>query len=412
MPDAKPWLKMWVEWIDDPKMDRLSLEEQGAWWRLVSLAHRCAAGGRIITGGVSLSVEEILKTLKVSDPHEQEAFRRMVDKMTSWGSLQKDGGALFITNYKKRQEMIPSNTPEAVAARQRLHRSQALKGIPKSHLSLGQELRSVLRDLPSFDSYLKEHERFKDELAKLGAAKGYTVRRELPVTEGRVDICWEQAGQIMAAFEIDAVLPKYKSLVKLRSLKAPAFVILRRGRNPYQWEQDVLLIGLNRPRPLDEPEQEIRDDLPSPGNQDTKDNKNIEEEGRSVTGEMSRKSRDSLIVKEITGLIVETKKEPFTEVLADRIRQFPEWYTGPVDWIKKAFATAPLNKRRWDYVMKILQRWQDEGGPDGRTGQREADERRGANEADQRGAPEHGRKLPWKARRGGPEQVPGTEDQR
>lgn len=45
MSRSKPWLKLWCEWVDDPKMLRLSLAEQAAWWRVVTLAQKCNAQG-------------------------------------------------------------------------------------------------------------------------------------------------------------------------------------------------------------------------------------------------------------------------------------------------------------------------------------------------------------------------------
>ncbi|GAH63343.1 unnamed protein product, partial [marine sediment metagenome] len=54
----KPWLKMWVEWIDDPKMLSLSLAQQGAWWRLLALAQKCMADGLLVKGnGAPLSLD-------------------------------------------------------------------------------------------------------------------------------------------------------------------------------------------------------------------------------------------------------------------------------------------------------------------------------------------------------------------
>lgn len=122
MPKYKPWLKMWAEWLGDPKMDSLSLAEQGAWWRLISLAHQCANDGALTEGGLPMSMEAIMKSLKISDELDRAPFKSMVDKMTIRKSIHHNGDTMIITNYKRRQEMMPSNLPEAVAERQREHR--------------------------------------------------------------------------------------------------------------------------------------------------------------------------------------------------------------------------------------------------------------------------------------------------
>ncbi len=118
---------------------------------------------------------------------------------------------------------------------------------------LGVEISKHLRAVPPCDSYIKEHEAMKAALVALGSLKGYTPRTELGVPEGRIDVSWmDELGKPAFAFEIDSMLPKYKSLIKLRNLGAPACLILRRNRDAFQWERDILLIGLGRPRVKDE----------------------------------------------------------------------------------------------------------------------------------------------------------------
>lgn len=126
MPRPKPWLKMWVEWLGDPKIDSLSLAQQGAWWRLVSLAHQCADDGALTVGGTPLSTEEIMKTLKITDEADRQVFLTMIEKMKARGSLHWNSNTLVVTHYKDRQEMVPSNFPEAVLARQHKHRQKGL----------------------------------------------------------------------------------------------------------------------------------------------------------------------------------------------------------------------------------------------------------------------------------------------
>ena len=116
---------MWVEWIGDPKIDSLSLAEQGAWWRLVSLAHQCAADGALTVSGTPLSTDEIMKTLKITDEADRQTFLQMSEKMKTRGSLHWNSNALVVSHYKDRQEMVPSNLPAAVLARQHTHRQQA-----------------------------------------------------------------------------------------------------------------------------------------------------------------------------------------------------------------------------------------------------------------------------------------------
>ena len=132
MAKFQPWLKMWVEWVDDPKMLSLSLAEQGAWWRLCTLAKKCAADGFLVKGhGAPLSLDQIADTIRIKTKADRKVFDSMVEKMTDQGSLHWNDDTLVITNFAERQAKTTSETPEAVRERVRLHRErQAVTKIP------------------------------------------------------------------------------------------------------------------------------------------------------------------------------------------------------------------------------------------------------------------------------------------
>ncbi|MBA7547948.1 hypothetical protein ES705_40389 [subsurface metagenome] len=86
MAKFQPWLKMWVEWVDDPKMLSLSLAEQGAWWRLCTLTKKCAADGFLAKGnGAPLSLDEIASALRITAKADRKVFDSMVEKMIALG---------------------------------------------------------------------------------------------------------------------------------------------------------------------------------------------------------------------------------------------------------------------------------------------------------------------------------------
>lgn len=125
MPRSKPWLKMWVEWLDNPKMNRLTLSEQACWWRLVSFAQRCAADGSLVTSsGSPLTLTEIISGIHISTPEDTSVFESMLKKMELEESLVWDSHVLHIVHFAERQELAPSQTKEALAERQRKHREK------------------------------------------------------------------------------------------------------------------------------------------------------------------------------------------------------------------------------------------------------------------------------------------------
>ncbi|GAI86835.1 unnamed protein product, partial [marine sediment metagenome] len=116
---------MWGEWIDDPKMNHMSLPEQGAWWRLVTLSHRCNADGALVYGnGQPITLDDIVEAIRCTNRKNRKVFDSMMAYMMDKGSLHWEDKILVVTNLKKRQEKVASETPEAVRERVRRHREQ------------------------------------------------------------------------------------------------------------------------------------------------------------------------------------------------------------------------------------------------------------------------------------------------
>ena len=107
-----PWIKMWLEALDDPKLTRLSLAERGAWWGILKLAGKCEAG----------------KT-----DEDRQSLESMIAKMEKRGSLiWNENHVLTVVHYEERQRIPPSSRPEAVAERVRLHRERQKTGEVKA----------------------------------------------------------------------------------------------------------------------------------------------------------------------------------------------------------------------------------------------------------------------------------------
>ncbi len=119
-----PWMKMWLEALDDPKLTKLSLAERGAWWGLLKLAGKCDAGGKLLSGGQGLDIDEIADALHVKTSDDRQALESMIAKMEKRGSLRWNDGVLIVVHYEERQRIPPSARPEAVAERVRRHRER------------------------------------------------------------------------------------------------------------------------------------------------------------------------------------------------------------------------------------------------------------------------------------------------
>ena len=125
---GKPWLKLWIEWIHDPKMLDLDLGEKGAWCLLLSLAQECAADGYLVKGnGTPMSLKEIARCLHISERSELYTFHSMIKKMEICESLTWNSDALLIANFEQRQALAPSETKESVRDRVRQYRERKKK---------------------------------------------------------------------------------------------------------------------------------------------------------------------------------------------------------------------------------------------------------------------------------------------
>ena len=118
MANPKPWLKRWSEWPNDPKMVKLNLTEIGAWWELVTLAPNCNNEGRLTTGnGSGLTISDIITNCRIAGSYDRRCLTSMLKKMEHNGSLHWEDDILVVTNYKTRQEKVPSESKEAVRDR-------------------------------------------------------------------------------------------------------------------------------------------------------------------------------------------------------------------------------------------------------------------------------------------------------
>jgi len=120
-----PWIKMWLEALDDPKLTRLSLAEKGAWWGILQLAGKCEAGGKLVSGGQGLDIDEIADSLHIKSSEDRGALESVVTKLEKRGSLKWNHGVLTVVNWEKRQRRPPSAQPAAVAERVRRFRERA-----------------------------------------------------------------------------------------------------------------------------------------------------------------------------------------------------------------------------------------------------------------------------------------------
>jgi len=120
-----PWIKYWLESLDDPKLVRLPLVQRGAWWGILGLAGKCDAEGAIVSGGEPLDLNEIAEALHIRTAEERQALESMIEKMEKRGSLAWNAGhMLTVVHWEERQRIPPSARPESIRDRVRRYRER------------------------------------------------------------------------------------------------------------------------------------------------------------------------------------------------------------------------------------------------------------------------------------------------
>lgn len=146
-----PWIKNWLEGLDDPKLTRMSLAERGAWECLLKLAGKCNAGGKIVSGGQGLTLDEIADALHIKTDQDRGALASMIVEMEKRGSLEWNEGSLFVIHYEERQRIPPSSQPESVAERVRLYRERKIAKAKTQPIKSGEPTTALGEERPALE---------------------------------------------------------------------------------------------------------------------------------------------------------------------------------------------------------------------------------------------------------------------
>jgi hypothetical protein len=95
-----PWIKVWTDILDDPKIGRLSAADRWQFMALCVLAGECDAEGYLANGDAPLFIDDIAWRLRERTDDMIASMERLSDA----GLLcQDDDGSWFVTNFSKRQ---------------------------------------------------------------------------------------------------------------------------------------------------------------------------------------------------------------------------------------------------------------------------------------------------------------------
>lgn len=96
---SMPWIKLWTDFPDDPKVRRCSEGAQLLFIKLLAMAGQCDAEGYLVNGDNPLLSEDIAWRLRM----EAERTEALIGELLEMRLLEDDEGYLLIPNFSKRQ---------------------------------------------------------------------------------------------------------------------------------------------------------------------------------------------------------------------------------------------------------------------------------------------------------------------
>lgn len=110
-----PWIRAWRDFLLDPKVRGLTLEQEGAWWRLLLLTE---------TDGKVLDETGFLGPFLRLENGQIESF---VTRLTELGMVTHRPPWIHITHWKQRQFFSDYSTPRVMKHRMKRYTETALK---------------------------------------------------------------------------------------------------------------------------------------------------------------------------------------------------------------------------------------------------------------------------------------------
>ncbi len=97
---SMPWIKLYTDILDDPKLGRLSIGAKWYFVALCTLAGECDAEGYLVNGDEALTINDIAWRLR----ENQDSLTAGMEELNKAGLLcMDDDDAWFVTNFAKRQ---------------------------------------------------------------------------------------------------------------------------------------------------------------------------------------------------------------------------------------------------------------------------------------------------------------------
>ena len=117
---SMPWIKLYSEILDDPKIGRLPDATKWRFVQILLVAGECDAEGYLVNGEEMLGISDLAWRLRV----DENVLREDFDILEKAGLIADDGGAWLVVNFSKRQGRSQSEKREMWRERKQRQRER------------------------------------------------------------------------------------------------------------------------------------------------------------------------------------------------------------------------------------------------------------------------------------------------
>lgn len=129
MAGGMPWVKVYTEMLDDPKMAKINDIAKWRFIQLILVAAECDAGGAFVVGDDVMTTEEIAWRLRM----DKDLLQKDIDILVQAGVMSMDGTILEIPKFADRQGPTQKEKRAIWKERQQKRRERVTRDTPVSH---------------------------------------------------------------------------------------------------------------------------------------------------------------------------------------------------------------------------------------------------------------------------------------
>lgn len=172
---SMPWVKLWTDFPDDPKLAKCSEGAQLLFVKLLALAGQCDAEGYLVNGDSPLTRWDIAWRLRM----DMERAGALVDELIGMELVEDDEGYLLIPNFSKRQGRSQMQKREQWNDRQQRRRGKNAEIVTGDNGNVTSDNKSVTRE-SRFQRRGEEEERREEKEGEEEAAAPFDFTPQNP----------------------------------------------------------------------------------------------------------------------------------------------------------------------------------------------------------------------------------------